>query len=139
MGGAPVSWMSKKQTCVALSTAEAEYMSLAFAAQEAIWLKRLLAELLSQKETSKPAIIYEDNQSAICMTKYPQFHGRSKHIAIKYHFVRDEAKKGNIEVEYCRTDDMIADMLTKGLYAERFAKLKEMVGIKELHQYYDSK
>ena len=73
------------------------------------------------------------------MTKNPQFHGRSKHIAIKYHFVRDETKKGNIEVEYCRTDDMIADMLTKGLYIECFAKLREIVGIKELHQYDDSK
>ena len=114
-------------------------ISLAFAVQEAIWLKRLLVKLLSQKEPSKPAITYKDKQSAICMTKNPQFHGRSKHIAIKYHFVRDETKKGIIEVEYCRTDDVIADMLTKGLYAERFAKLREMAGIKELHQYYDSK
>ena len=57
------------QYIVALSTAEAEYMSLTLAAQEAMWLNRLLAELLSQKELSKPAILYEDNQSAICMTK----------------------------------------------------------------------
>ena len=118
MGGGPVSWRSRKQTCVALSTAEAEYMSLTLAAQEAIWLNRLLAELQSQLEPSKPATLYEDNQSAICMTKNPQFHGRCKHIAIKYHFIRDEARKGTINVQYCRTDDMIADMLTKGLHAE---------------------
>ena len=67
------------------------------------------------------------------MTKNPQFHGRSKHIAIKYHFIRDETKKGIIDVQYCKTDDMIADMLTKGLYAEQFARLRDMAGVKELH------
>ena len=132
VGGASISWKSKKQSCVALSTAEAEYMSLTLAAQEAIWLNRLLAELQFQKEPSKPALIYEDNQSAICMAKNPQFHGRSKHIAIKYHFIRDETKKGTIDVQYCRTDDMIADILTKGLYAERFEKLRDMAGVKDL-------
>ena len=75
VGGAPISWKSRKQSCVALSTAEAEYMSLSLAAQEAIWLNRLLAELQLQKEPSRPAILYEDNQSAIFMTKNPQFHG----------------------------------------------------------------
>ena len=131
VGGGPVSWRSRKQNCVALSTAEAEYMSLTLAAQEAIWLNRLLAELQSQEEPAKPAILYEDNQSAICMTKNPQFHGRCKHIAIKYHFIRDEARKGTINVQYCRTDEMIADMLTKGLHAEQFIKLREMAGLKE--------
>ena len=131
MCGASVSWKSKKQSCVALSTAEAEYMSLTSAAQEAIWLNRLLAEL-HRKDTSRPAIVYEDNQSAISMTRNPQFHGRSKHIAIKYHFIRDETKKGTIDVRYCRSSDMIADILTKGLYAEQFMKLREMAGVKEL-------
>ena len=111
--------------------AEAEYMSLTLAAQEAIWLNHLLAELQLQKEPSRPAIIYEDNQSAIYMTKNPQFHGRRKHIAIKYHFIRDETKKGKIDVQYIKTDDMIADMLTKGLYAKRFARLRDMAGVKE--------
>lgn len=85
IGNSPVNWTSKKQSCVALSTAEAEYMSLSSAAQEAIWLNQLLAELQSLKDPSKSAAIYEDNQSAICMTKN-QFHERSKHIAIKYYF-----------------------------------------------------
>ena len=73
VSGGPFSWRSRKQTCVALSTAKAEYMSLTLAAQEAIWLNRLLAELQSQLEPSKPATLYEDNQSAICMTKMPNF------------------------------------------------------------------
>lgn len=131
MCGGSVSWRSKKQSCVALSTAEAEYMSLASAAQEAIWLSRLITEL-HRSDTPKPAIVYEDNQSAICMTKNPQFHGRSKHIAIKYHFIRDETKQGTIDVRYCRSNDMIADMLTKGLCAEQFMKLREMTGVMEL-------
>ena len=131
VGGGPVSWRSRKQSCVAFSTAEAEYMSLTLAAQEAIWLNHLLAELQSRSEPLKPATLYEGNQSAICMTKNPQFHGRCKHIAIKYHFIRDEAKKGTINVQYCRTDEMLTDILTKGLHAEQFTKLREMVGLKE--------
>ena len=123
MSGAPVSWRSKKQSCITLSTAEAEYMSLTSAAQEVICLVCLLVEL--QKESITPAIIHEDNQSDICMTKNPTFHGRSKHVAIKYHFTRDEVKKGKINVRYCKTEDMIADMLTKGLYAEQFMKLRK--------------
>ena len=81
VGNATVSWGSKKQSCVALSTAEAEYMSLTMAAKEGIWLNRLLAETNVEKEPSNPVTLYEDNQSAICLSKNPQFHGRSKHIA----------------------------------------------------------
>ena len=65
------------------------------------------------------------------MTKNPQFHGRCKHIAIIYHFIRDEARKDTINVQYYRTDDMIADMLTKGLHAKWFVKLREMAGLTE--------
>jgi hypothetical protein len=137
VGGALISWRSRKQSCVALSTAEAEYVALTFAAQEAIWVSRLISELL--KTPPQPSIIYEDNQSAISMANNPQFHGRSKHIAIKYHFIREEIKKGTIEIKYCTTEDMVADMLTKGLYAERFAKLSKMAGIKELKVTSDSK
>ena len=89
--GAAVSWRSKKQTCVALSTAEAEYMALASAAQEAIWMRQLFTDLTS-KPSEEVMIIYEDNQSVICMVKNPQFHGRAKHIEIKYHFICEQVK-----------------------------------------------
>jgi hypothetical protein len=92
--GGAVSWKSKKQNCVALSTAEAEYIALANATQEALWLKRFFAELSNEQEI----VIYEDNQSTISMAKNPQFHGRSKHFSIKYHFVRDEVSKGSVKV-----------------------------------------
>ena len=126
--GAAVSWRSKKQTCVALSTAEAEYMALASATQEAVWLEQLTADF-GIGTPAKTIVIFEDNQSAISMTKNPQFHGRSKHIAIKYHFVRDQVGKGTVKLEYCPTKEMVADILTKGLPKSQFVKLRLMAGI----------
>ena len=78
LSGAAVSWRSKKQSCVALSTAEAENIALASAAQEAVWMQRLQNDL--NKASVKSTLIYEDNQSTICMAKNPQYHGRAKHI-----------------------------------------------------------
>lgn len=127
IGGTAVSWRSKKQSCVALSTAEAEYIALASAAQESLWLQQLLADL--NKEQTKTMVIFEDNQSAICMSRNPQFHGRSKHIAIKYHFIRDQVSNGSIELKYCKTNDMVADIMTKGLSGEQFEKLRLMSGV----------
>ena len=84
LGGAAISWKSSKQTCVALSTAEAEYVALAAAAQEAIWLQQLMGDLLN--EIIRETTILEDNQSAaICRAKNQSIHGRTKHIDIKYH------------------------------------------------------
>ena len=85
IGGTAITWQSKKQSCVALSTAEAEYIALAGASQETTWLKQLNTDLIG---TSDPITIFEDNQSAISIAKNPQFHGRVKHINIKYHFIR---------------------------------------------------
>jgi hypothetical protein len=130
MGGAAISWRSKRQGCVALSTAEAEYMALASAAQEAVWLRQLLSDLKVKPDS--PTLIFEDNQASICLAKNPQYHGRAKHIDIKYHFVREQVVNGNIEVKYCRSEDMIADMLTKGLSYVQFDKLREMTGLKEM-------
>ena len=127
IGGGAVSWRSKKQTSVTLSTAEVEYVALASAAQEALWLKHLLVDLIT--EPLGPMLIYEDNQSAIAMTKSPQFQGRSKHISINYHFIQDVVMNGTVEVKYCPTQEMIADMLTKGLPKNLFIKLRNMIGL----------
>ena len=137
--GAPVTWRSKKQACVALSIAEAEYVALSSAAQaeaeyvalssaaqESIWLRRLTG---SPPKTA--TIIYEDNQSAIAMTKNPQFHGRAKHIDIKYHFIREEVNAGHIKLKYCPTDEMTADMSTKPLSGEQFCKLRTKAGLSQ--------
>ena len=120
MSGTAVSWRTNKQTYVALSTAEAEYMALASAAQEAVWMRQLSLDM--QLDISEPTIIFEDNQAAICMSRNPQFHGRTKHIGIKYHYVREQVSKSTIELRYCRTDNMIADIFTKGLSQEKFIK-----------------
>ncbi len=127
LSGAPISWRSKKPTSVALSTAEAEYIALSSATQEAMWLRQLVSELRNRQ--SKAIVLKEDNQAAIAMTKNLQFHGRSKHIAIKHNFVRAQISAGAIELEYCRTEDMIADILTKGPTCSTFEKLREMAGI----------
>ena len=122
-----MSWKSKKQSCVALSTAEAEYVALASAAQEAVWVRELTAQL---KDHSPEAITtYEDNQSAISMAKNPQFHGRTKHISIKYHFIREQVEKKAVELKYCPREEMVADMLTKGLAKEQFQKLRRLAGV----------
>ena len=127
VNGCAVSWKSKKQSCVALSTAEAEYVALASVAQEAVWVRELTAQL---KDHSPEAItIYEDNQSAISMAKNPQFHGRMKHISIKYHFIREQVEKKAVELKYCPTEEMVADMLTKGLAKEQFQKLRPLAGV----------
>uniref|UniRef100_A0AAV1TRI7 Copia protein n=1 Tax=Peronospora matthiolae TaxID=2874970 RepID=A0AAV1TRI7_9STRA len=91
--GAPVSWGSKKQSSVSLSTSEAEYIALSLAIQEGKWVHRLLCEILAAANEPGPdLVIREDNQSCIKMTKNPVNHGRAKHIDIKYHHIRDEVK-----------------------------------------------
>jgi hypothetical protein len=129
LGGAAISWKSSKQTCVALSTTEAEYVALAAAAQEAIWLQQLMGDLLN--ESIRETTILEDNQSAICLAKNQSIHGRTKHIDIKYHFIRDAVEAGKIKLVYCASEDMIADMLTKGLSIRQFEKLRKQAGVSE--------
>ena len=129
VGGTTKSRRSRKQSCVALSTTEAEYITLSQAAQEAIWLRQLYTDL--QGEPPEPITVYEDNQAAICLSKNPQSHRRSKHIEIKYHFIREQVNKKTIELKYCQMSNMVADMLTKGLGKERFKKLRELSGLRE--------
>eukprot|EP00873_Tetraselmis_striata_P045348 jgi/Tetstr1/465612/TSEL_010258.t1 len=111
--GAAVSWKSQLQTTVALSTAEAEYMALCAAVCEALFLRELLRELCCAQ--SEATVIFEDNQSCIALTRNPMTHGRSKHIAIKYHFTREKVLSGEVAIEYCPTAQMVADALTEAL------------------------
>ena len=93
-------------------------------------MRQLTAVL--ENHPHKAAMLLEDNQSAISMTKNPQFHGRSKHISIKYHFIRDQVDKGIVELKYCPTKEMVTDMMTKGLPKEQFTKLRSMSGVTTL-------
>ena len=98
-----MSWLSKKQATIALSTAEAEYVALSTATQEAIWLRRLLADVGVPPEG--PTVIHEDNQGAIAMVKNPVGHARAKHNDIHYHFVCEGVQNGAIVLKYVATDD----------------------------------
>ena len=127
VGSGAISWKSKKQDCVALSTAEAEYMALSSATQESVWLRKLFTELGSPPEG--PTVINEDNQSTIAMAKNPQHHGRAKHIDIKHHFIREKVHEGTVALKYCPSKEMTADILTKSLSKELFCKLRTMAGV----------
>ena len=129
--GAPISWGSKKQSSVSLSTSEAEYKALSLTIQEGKWIHRLLCEVLTAANEEGPElVIFEDNQSCIKMTKNPVNHGRAKHIDIKYHHIRDEVKRGEVQLEYCETATMLADIMTKGLHGPRHKDLTTALGIR---------
>ena len=125
-----ITWASRKQTSVALSTVEAEYMALSLAAQEAIWLRQLMSEL--GKNAEKPTTIWGDNQGAISVAKNPIFSKRSKHIHIRYHFVREQVEEGTIDIDYCPGTDMTADVHTKALARDRFQMLRDKLGLKQI-------
>ena len=97
---------------------------LASAAQEAIWLQQLLGD--SDNKGAEPMMIYEDKQSAICMTKNALFHGRAKNIGMKYHFICKQVDKGKVTLEFFPSKDMIANMPSK----DNFYKLRDMTGVK---------
>ena len=109
---AAISWASRKQPTVSLSTAEAEYMAVGAAAQEVKFLNGILHDLTGKID---PVVIFEDNQACMAMAKNPQFHRRSKHIDIRHHFIREMIQDSIIELQYCQTERMVADILTKGL------------------------
>ena len=128
--GAPISWGSKKQSSVSLSTSEAEYIALSLAVQEGKWIHHLLCEILNATCEPGPELkIFEDNQSCIKMTKNPVNHGRAKHIDIKYHHIRDEVKRGEVHLEYCETTNMLADIMTKGLPGPRHKDMTAALGL----------
>ena len=106
-----VSWCSKKQELVTLSTTKAEYVAAMHAAKELIWFQRLFGEIF--QPLKHPVILHSDNQSAIVLAhSQGQFHTRTKHINIQWHFIHYAIEKGSIELIYCPTKDMTADLLT---------------------------
>ena len=130
MSGSTISWNSTKEICVVLSTADAQYIALGKAAQESIWLPKLLKDMHKTSVTS--ITIFEDKQSTIAMTKNPQFDSRAKNIEIKFHYIRELVAAGKVELDYCRSDEMIADMLTKGIGKIHFTELRSMKGLRNI-------
>jgi hypothetical protein len=127
LGDNHVSWFSRKQKVVALSSCEAEYIAAAAAACQGVWLETLRADLLDC-EVSKVKLKI-DNMSALSLCKNPVFHDRSKHIDTKFHYIRENVECGKIRVEHVGTADQLADILTKALGRVRYLELREKIGL----------
>jgi hypothetical protein len=121
LGRSLVSWASKKQNSVALSTAEAEYIAAGHCCAQLLWMRQTLRNY-GYKLTKVPLLC--DNESAIYMADNPVEHSRTKHIAIRYHFLRDHQQKGDIEIAYINTKKQLADIFTKPLDEQTFNKLR---------------
>lgn len=132
LANGPISWKSKKQGSVALSTMEAEYAALAEISREIIYIKRLLTHMGFEKFVKDTIRVYCNNQSAIELSKNAVFHKRSKHVDISFHFIRELVEKRDIVVKYLRTDSMIVDILTKSLPKTKHDKYISML---QLGQY----
>jgi len=126
--GAAISWSSKLQISPALSSTEAEYMACTRAAQEAIWLRQFLDQLGYRQKN--PTQLLGDNQGAIALAKNPGNHPRTKHIQLRYHFIRFAITDGQILLDYVPTGDMAADGLTKGLTGDQHKRFLSLLGLK---------
>jgi hypothetical protein len=127
MGTGAISWQSKLQSIVALSTTEAEFVAATSAGQEILWLRNLFTEL--GYNFPSPSTLHIDNQSALSVAKNPEHHGRMKHLDLRFYWLRDEVEKGQIHVVHLRTDEMPADMLTKALGRVKMQQMTAAVGL----------
>ncbi|GJU52412.1 hypothetical protein Tco_1226126 [Tanacetum coccineum] len=128
MGCCLTSWFSKKQTTLAISTIEVEYVSPGKACQQAIWIKQALVDYDIKLND---ILVLCDNKGAIDLSKNHVLHSRNKHIEIRHHFLQDNVQKGNISIEKVSSKDNIADILTKLLKLEPFNLLRLGLGLME--------
>lgn len=124
MNGGPITWCSQKQKTIALSTTEAEFVAACESAKEILWLKQLLLEL---GENYKCITLCVDNQSAIKLINNPAYHKRTKHIDVKYNFIREKVELGIIKIQYVSSKNQLADILTKALPAQVFGYLRSHI------------
>lgn len=127
IGSGAVSWCSKRQPTVSLSTTEAEYRAAAMAAQESTWLAQLLKDL--HQPSDYATLLCCDNQSAIHLAENPIFHARTKHVEVHYHFIREKVLEEKVELRQINTEDQVADLFTKGLSGSKFEKFRRCLGM----------
>ena len=125
-----ISWFSKKQSCVALSIVEVEYVVACSASCEEVWLWKLLSDLFDLQMDA--ACIHCDNQSCVNLSENLVFHDKSKHIEIKYHYIRDMVQKGVVKLQYVAMNDFIADVLTNPLARVKFEYFREKLGVLQI-------
>ena len=118
LGSSMISWLSGKQTSVALSTTEDKYIATCLACIKAVWIHKLLTGLFDIEMDATD--IYCDNQSCIKLTKSSMFHDKSKHIEIKYHYIQDMVQRRSIKLQYVPTEEQLSDVLTKPLSCVKF-------------------
>nr|GEW11244.1 retrovirus-related Pol polyprotein from transposon TNT 1-94 [Tanacetum cinerariifolium] len=126
LGEKLVSWSSKKQDCTTLSTAEAEYVSLSTCCAQVLWMQTQLTDYGFHFDR---ILIYCDSKSAIAISCNPVQHSRKKHIAVRYHFIKEHVEKGTIELYFVKTDYQLADIFTKALPTDRFNYLVRRLAI----------
>jgi hypothetical protein len=127
LGSTMISWQSRKQSSIALSKVEAEYIAACSASCEAIWLHKLLTGLFDLE--MEATTILCDNQRCIKMTENHVFHDRSKHIEIHYHYIRYMVQRGALKLLYVSTDEHVANVLTKPLSHVKFEHFRDNLGI----------
>ena len=130
--GCVISWFSKKQPTVSLSSTEAEFIALVEAIKESLWLRQVIKEM--GFVINEPTIINQDNQSTIAIAIDPINHGRVKHMDIKMYFIREHLKNKEVKLIYCPTGLMLADILTKPLPPVQHKKLCDLLGIRALSE-----
>ena len=128
VGDGAISWNSKRQPIVALSTTEAEYMAASHLAKEAMWLRLLMADVGCMLDGA--TTVKCDNQGCIALVKNPKHHSRTKHIDVRHHFIHEAIEDNIIELEYCPTKGMVADVLTKALARECHVMLTKAMELK---------
>ena len=125
--GGAMSWCTKKQEIISLSTTKAEYVAATHATKEALWLRTMISELYS--DIQGPMTLHSDNQSAIALTKDHQYHARTKHIDICFHFIRWVIEQGKVKLVYCATNDMLANAFTKALLSVKVKHFGKALGL----------
>jgi hypothetical protein len=131
LGDSLVAWLSKKQGSISLSTTEAEYISTATCCTQVLWMIQTLADL--EVKYAAPIPIHCDNTSAISVSKNPIFHSKTKHIPIKYHFLREKVTNQVVQVQYIPTTEQIAYIFTKPLAKTPFEYLRQNLGVISSH------
>ncbi|XP_075489478.1 uncharacterized protein LOC142528320 [Primulina tabacum] len=126
LGNNFVSWYSRKQNCVSLSTAESEYVAAASCCSQLLWMNQMIKDYGFNSDT---LFVYCDNSSAIDISKNPVQHSQTKHINIRHHFIRDLVEKGTIRMEFVETENQLADIFTKPLDFERFSNFRKSLSL----------